>query len=87
MIKEVLSLIKEIKRTIKEHKEDNSLVSNCFFLKNGNILALRNPYGDSRYPYSIDGLTMWIYASGNISNKFGAIRNADINIISVNIQL
>lgn len=67
MVKEVLSLLKEAKRSIKEHKEDNSLVSNCFFLKNGNILALRNPYGDSRCPYSIDGLTMWIYASGNIS--------------------
>ena len=67
MINEVLKLLKEARNAIKDHKEENSLVSNAFFLKNGNILALRNPYGDSRYPYSIDGLTMWIYASGNIS--------------------
>ena len=63
---EVLSLLKQINKVRKEQSSECSLVSNCYFLKNSNILALRNPYGDSRYPYSVDGLTLWAYASGNI---------------------
>ena len=64
--KEINSLLKQIARAKKEHNPETSLVSNCFYLKDGNILAMRNPYGDSRHPYSVDGLTLWAYASGNI---------------------
>ena len=64
--KKILSLLKEAKRISLSHKEDSSLVSNCFYLSNGDVLALRNPNGDSRHPYSVDGLTLWAYASGNI---------------------
>ena len=66
MYKEIISLYRECKKAIKENRPENSLVSNCFYLKDGKILALRNPYGDSRHPYSVDGLTLWAYASGNI---------------------
>ena len=66
MQNEVIKLFKECKKIIKEKPEDSSLVSNCFYLKNNKILALRNPNGDSRYPYSKDGLALWAYASGNI---------------------
>ena len=66
MQNEVISLLKECKRIIKEQSPDSSLVSNCFYLKGNKILALRNPCGDSRYPYTNDGLTLWAYASGNI---------------------
>lgn len=64
--REIRNLLNQIKKVTKEHSPDCSMVSNCFFLKNGNILAQRNPYGDSRHPYSVDGLTLWAYASGNI---------------------
>ena len=64
--KEVNSLLKQINKVIKEKSPESSLVSNCYFLKNGDVLAMRNPYGDSRHPYSVDGLTLWAYASGNI---------------------
>ena len=57
MSNEIISLFKECRKAIKERKPENSLVSNCFYLKGDKILALRNPYGDSRYPYSVDGLT------------------------------
>ena len=54
MEKEILSLLKECKAAIKNNNPDISLVSNCYYLKNDKILALRNPNGDSRYPYSVD---------------------------------
>ena len=66
MNNEIISLFKECRKAIKEKRPENRLVSNCFYLKGDKILALRNPYGDSRYPYSVDGLTLWAYASGNI---------------------
>lgn len=66
MRNEVVSLVRECQKVIKEQHQDNSLVSNCYYLRNSRILALRNPIGDSRYPYSVDGLTLWAYASGNI---------------------
>ena len=66
MQNEVANLLKECRKVLKEQSPDSSLVSNCFYLRNNKILALRNPDGDSRYPYSKDGLTLWAYASGNI---------------------
>ncbi|MDY6276397.1 MAG: hypothetical protein SPL75_02815 [Bacilli bacterium] len=64
--KEILSLLKEVKKTIEEKKDSQTLVSNCYYLRDNSILALRNPDGDSRYPYSVNGLTLWAHASGNI---------------------
>lgn len=67
MINEILKLIKEIKSVKSSKNESSSINDQIFFLKNDNILALRNPIGDSRFPYTVDGLTLWAYASGNIS--------------------
>ncbi|MBO5577845.1 MAG: hypothetical protein J5955_01900, partial [Bacilli bacterium] len=65
MVEEILKLIKEIK---KAKTNGTCFINNqIFYLKNDNILALRNPNGDSRFPYTVDGLTLWAYASGNIS--------------------
>lgn len=67
MISEILKLLKECKAAKKRNVEDCSINNQVFFLKDGNILAGRNPFGDSRFPYTVDGLTLWAYASGNIS--------------------
>ena len=67
MEKEILSFLKEIKRVRSNSNDGNKLNDYCYYLKDGNVLAIRNPIGDSRYPYTVDGLTMWAYASGNIS--------------------
>ena len=67
MEKEILGFLKEIKRARSIGSDGNKLNDYCYYLKDGNVLALRNPIGDSRYPYTVDGLTMWAYASGNIS--------------------
>ena len=66
-MEEILRFISEARKAKKEKKPGSYLNEQCFFLKNGNILAFRNPIGDSRYPYTVDGLTLWAYASGNIS--------------------
>ena len=67
MEKEVLHFIQEAKKAIKEKRPGSYINNYCYFLKNNNVLALRNPVGDSRYPYTVDGLTLWTYASGNIT--------------------
>lgn len=41
-----------------------SLVGNAKFLADGVICCSNRNDGDSRYPYSNDGLTLWSYASG-----------------------
>lgn len=65
MNNDILNIYNQIK-SLKETKS-NSLPSHCFFLDENLVLAKRNPLGDSRHPYSVDGMTLWAYSSGNIS--------------------
>ena len=39
--------------------------SNAYFLNADEIVCYPRSFGDSRYPYTYDGLTLWAYASGN----------------------
>lgn len=41
------------------------LPSNAYFLNADEIVCYPRSFGDSRYPYTYDGLTLWAYASGN----------------------
>ena len=66
MKEEILRFINEAKKAKKTKNPSAFLNDYCYFLKDNNILAFRNPIGDSRYPYSVDGLTLWAYASGNL---------------------
>lgn len=47
--------------------ENNTLPENTFFLDDDLILCKDRKYGDSRTPYTNDGLTLWAHASGNLS--------------------
>ena len=67
LTKEILDLYKQARKVILNPSEERSIQGKCHYLKNDVILCLPNPYGDIRYPYSKDGLTLWAYASGNIS--------------------
>ena len=67
MVEEILKLLKEAKKAKLEQNPDSSINRQIFFLKDDNVLAVRNPIGDSRFPYTVDGLTLWAYASGNLS--------------------
>src|SRR5574344_368593 len=43
------------------------LPGNVFYLSPREIVCLGREDGDSRYPYSADGLCLWAYASGYLS--------------------
>ena len=64
-IKEIKFLYRKIKQELKLEK--GKLPSHCYFLSKEDVLALPNPYGDARHPYTNDGLTLWAYSSGYIT--------------------
>ena len=64
--------VKEIIEKVKNVKQENKLPSNCYFLSKDEVVCFERAFGDSRYPYSCDGLTLWAYSSGNIKIEEGA---------------
>lgn len=58
--------IEQLITNIKEIKNENKLPSNSYFLNKDEIVCYKRDFGDARYPYSCDGLTLWAYSSGNI---------------------
>ena len=76
---EIKLLYGKIKGTIA--KNSGALPSNCYFLSKENVLVLPNPYGDSRHPYTRDGLTLWAYSSGYIS-----VNETDFYIIPITLE-
>lgn len=43
-----------------------NLAENCSFISENDILCNPREFGNSRYPYSYDGMNLWLYSSGNI---------------------
>ena len=78
-IKEIRNLYHKIKQELTSEK--GKLPSGCYFLTKENVLALPNPYGDSRHPYINDGLTLWAYASGYIT-----INETNFYVIPVTLE-
>ena len=64
-VKELVKNINQLK-TDERIKQDNALPSNCYFLNDDEIVCFNRRFGDSRYPYSCDGLTLWAFSSGNV---------------------
>lgn len=52
--------------TGKARKSEGKIPSNAYFLNADEIVCFPRAFGDSRYPYAYDGLTLWAHASGNI---------------------
>ena len=65
-IREFLSKIQNLSVDAKARGEA-ALPENCFFLNDFEIVCMKRDKGDSRYPYSADGFTLWAYSSGYIS--------------------
>lgn len=74
-IKAILNEIRELYAN-KKRLEEAALPSGCYFIDRNKILAEKRYFGDARYPYSCDGLTMWAYSSGNIK-----IEESTFNIV------
>ena len=64
---DIKKLYKDIKKCLVLDKHHGKLPSNCYYLQKNVVLALDNPRGDARHPYSVDGLTLWAYSSGYIT--------------------
>lgn len=66
---EILDLIKREQqiKACKEFAESRALPEKCYYLDDGIILCYPRQSGDSRYPYSKDGFTLWAYSSGYFS--------------------
>lgn len=80
MQRKVKKMIEEIKKIRAGENgirnTENVLPSGCYFLNEDEILCRERKFGDSRYPYSCDGLTLWAYSSGNIK-----IEESTFNVI------
>lgn len=78
MKEKIKSLLSNVEQLYKdgEQLKSASLPSGCYFLNEDEILAEKRYFGDSRYPYSSDGLTLWAYSSGNLK-----IEESTFNII------
>ena len=56
-------LMRQIHKVINNPTADNTLPSNSYYLKNGDVLCCPRKNGVSRFPYSADGLNMWAYTT------------------------
>ncbi len=50
-----------------EYRASCALPENCYLLGDGVMLCYPRTTGDSRYPYTRDGFTLWAHSSGNMS--------------------
>ncbi len=64
-IEDLQAKVKSIE-TDEKKREKNALPSDCYFLADDEIVCYPRRFGDSRYPYAKDGLTLWAHASGSI---------------------
>lgn len=78
-ISEKIKLLREKAHELKNNKEaaaERALPSGCYFINDDELLCEKRRFGDARYPYSNDGLTLWAYSSGNVKleeSTFNAI--------------
>ena len=65
---EVRGVVEKVRALQKDEgmRERGKLPSNAYFLNADEIVCFPREFGDSRYPYAYDGLTLWAYASGNM---------------------
>lgn len=66
---EILGFVARSKqiRECPEFAASRRLPEDCYYLDDGVILCYPRSTGDSRYPYSCDGFTLWAYSSGYFS--------------------
>ncbi len=71
LVNKIKDLLLEIDRTLSEQEETSRLSDNTYYLSDGNILCCPRKYGESRFPYSCDGCTIWAHSTGYIYAKEG----------------
>lgn len=61
-------IIKKVHEFLSDNaaRKNGKLASGCYFINADDVLCLPRDFGDSRRPYSANGLTLWAHSSGNI---------------------
>ena len=67
----IKNLMYEINKTLEKNSLESRLPDNTYYLDNGDILCCPRKYGESRFPYSSDGYTLWAHSNGHIHAKEG----------------
>lgn len=67
----IKKLVCKINETLEEQSLDNKLPDNTYYLDDGSVLCCPRKYGESRFPYSSDGYTLWAHSNGHIHAKEG----------------
>ena len=65
-LKHELNILRNRIRNLTSDNQIHKLPEECFFLNEDDIVCGQREFGDSRYPYSYDGMTLWLYSSGYI---------------------
>ncbi len=81
MIGKIRELLDAIEKTVREDTSSSRLPQNTYFLDDETILALPRQYGESRYPYDVDGYVVWAYQNGFITavdSIFTVLRSSNL---------
>ena len=68
MLHEIEKIVGKVRTLLVDEQLKNKgrLPSNAYFLNADEVVCFPREFGDSRYPYAYDGLTLWAYSSGNL---------------------
>ncbi len=66
MKEKILSLLSDIKALEGKNLAEHKLPENAYYLNDTDILCYPRTAGDTRYPYEMDGLNLWVHANGCI---------------------
>ena len=72
LIKKLDELLAKIGARLESNPTD-ALPGNVYYLDNSEILCTHRVMGESRYPYTCDGYTMWVHSTGYIQTKDGQL--------------
>ena len=66
MKNKILNLLNEINILRKEKNISKELPVGVYYLNDDDILCTERRHGESRYPYEMDGMTVWAHSTGYI---------------------
>lgn len=67
MKEKILSLLSDIENLKNKNIEEVKIHEGTFYLNDTDILCTEREFGDTRYPYEMDGLNLWVHAGGHIN--------------------
>ncbi len=67
MKEKILSLLQDIERLKTQKLDDVKLPENVYYLNDTDVVCMDRFIGESRYPYYMDGLTLWAHSAGQIA--------------------